>query len=399
MATFKDVDYITIAKAAALWCVSQRRVYKYLEDGRVEGAVRFGTAWMIPAGAQKPADPRKGKNQPPEKSFLLDLTNIIEATTLPMPGHDPDAIMKTLSEERLRLQYEAEIAYLRGDNELTKRCYEKTEGDDASRLRASAIAIAAAISLGDYPFYLEVEKFLKDIVEKNENGSISALADLCLATAYTGAILPNMVPDWIRDGDFSLLMPQAKPDAAYKRAKYFQCIGNFQSMLIVAQTALEFCEDKPGITFMGIYLRTACALACCGLRRFEEAKCWLTSALEIALPHGFITPFAESATAFGGLLEQCIELRYPEYKDLALKQWERTFVNWRVFHNHFTKDKITLILSLREYQMAQLVAWGVPYKLIAEQFHISNGRLKTIMHEIYGKLFVSNRKELAQYIL
>jgi len=339
------------------------------------------------------------EKEAPPKSLSDDLAEIIEATILPMPIDNSDAILDAVSEERPRLHVEAELAYLRGDFKLTKRCYRRTEGDKASRLCASSIAIAAAVSTGDYPFYLEIENFLKDIVNTNGKNELSVFAELCLSNAYTGAIAPRMVPEWLKDGDFSLVHPLVRPDAAYKRAKYFQCLGKYESMLAVAETALEFCTPAAGITLHCIYFQLICAAALCGLKRGEEAKRRLLYIMEIALPQGFITPFAESLTAFGGLFEQLLQQKYPAYYNVVINQWKRTYANWVTFHNRFTKDNITLILSLRDYQMAQLAAQGIPNAEIAEIFHISVGRLKIIMHEIYGKLYVNSRKELAQYIL
>ncbi|HHT01933.1 MAG TPA: hypothetical protein GXZ96_04500 [Firmicutes bacterium] len=47
-----------------------------------------------------------------------------------------------------RLQYEMELAYLRGDFARIMCYYEKTQGNEAARLRASLPAVVAAISLG-----------------------------------------------------------------------------------------------------------------------------------------------------------------------------------------------------------------------------------------------------------
>jgi DNA-binding CsgD family transcriptional regulator len=75
------------------------------------------------------------------------------------------------------------------------------------------------------------------------------------------------------------------------------------------------------------------------------------------------------------------------------------FGNWITFHNQFTKDNITLILSLREYHIAQSIARHIPYKKVAEQHCVSLGRLGNIMQDIYQKLSVSGREELAKYVL
>jgi len=55
----KKMDYISVSQAAAKWGVSDRRVHKLLEENRIDGALRFGQAWMIPKDAEKPADARK----------------------------------------------------------------------------------------------------------------------------------------------------------------------------------------------------------------------------------------------------------------------------------------------------------------------------------------------------
>ncbi|MEG2176650.1 MAG: helix-turn-helix domain-containing protein [Oscillibacter sp.] len=55
------MDYISVKEAAERWNVSDRRVHQYCKDERIPGLLRFGRAWMIPAAAEKPADPRCGK--------------------------------------------------------------------------------------------------------------------------------------------------------------------------------------------------------------------------------------------------------------------------------------------------------------------------------------------------
>jgi DNA-binding CsgD family transcriptional regulator len=97
-------------------------------------------------------------------------------------------------------------------------------------------------------------------------------------------------------------------------------------------------------------------------------------------------------------MPQCLNEAYPEYYDAVISQWERSTRNWIVFHNQFTKNNVTHILSLRESGIANLAVRGVPNAKIAEQFNISVGRLNNIMHEIYQKLYISGRKELSELI-
>ena len=393
------MEYISTMEASEKWGVSLRQVQRLLAANRIPRAKKYGRSWMIPGNAEKPADPRREK-KPPGQSLSSELAHMIEATSVPMPSHNPDVILKIVKEEKPRLQYEGELAYLRGDFARAMCCYDKTEGDEAARLRASLVAVASAISLGDYPVYLKIEAYLKSYVAASRCSDSSAIAELALASVAVSVAAPNMVPTWLSEGDFSASLAQVRPTyILYLRAKYFMCIGKYEITLAVAQTALTFCAPERGITFSEIYLRVVCALACHCLGRENEAKRWLLEAMRIALPHGFITPFAENVSDFGGLVEQCLEEAFPDCFDAVIRQWECTVKNWITFHNHFTKDNITLILSLREYHLAQLVARRIPYAKIARQFNISVGRLKNIMLEIYEKLFISSRDELTQYVL
>ena len=53
--------YLSIREAAEKWGVSDRRINQYCSEGRIPGAERIGKAWVIPADAEKPGDPRKQK--------------------------------------------------------------------------------------------------------------------------------------------------------------------------------------------------------------------------------------------------------------------------------------------------------------------------------------------------
>ena len=71
------MDYITAQQAADKWGVSLRWVQAYLTQGSIEGAVRFGRAWMIPKAAEKPSDARvnnrrqiKPKDEPEKQSGI-----------------------------------------------------------------------------------------------------------------------------------------------------------------------------------------------------------------------------------------------------------------------------------------------------------------------------------------
>ena len=390
--------YISAREAADKWGISRRRVSLLCSQGRIKNACIVGGAWLIPDDAEKPEDPR-GSALSKSEILSYELMDIIGSTHILTPQDDYDRVLSEISDERLGIILEGTLAYLRGDFEHTIRCYHKAESDEATKLCACPLTIAAAISIGDYSLYAQIENYLNHILSLEVSDGVKAWAELALNTAPASALSPVFITDWIKKGNFKSLQIQARLLAIYMRVKYFQSLGNYESMLIAAQTALNLCDSEQGIFFSSIYYNVACAIACSYLKRKDEAQRFLNDALDIALPHGFITPFAKSAAALGGLLELCLEQRFPEHYNAVISQWKRTFANWVTFHNEFTKNNITHILSLRDYQIALFVAQKIPYAKIAEQFNISVGRLNNIIQDIYNTLFVHSRDELAKFIL
>jgi hypothetical protein len=57
----KIVDYISPKEASLKWGISERRIQKLCEDGRIDGVIRFSKVWMIPKNAEKPTDGRLKK--------------------------------------------------------------------------------------------------------------------------------------------------------------------------------------------------------------------------------------------------------------------------------------------------------------------------------------------------
>ena len=395
------MEYLTAAETAEKWDVTIRQVQRLLVANRIQGAKKYQRLWLIPSDADKPGDPRLEKKQPPENSLQSDFAYVVSAVNIFSPRNNPDSVLNTISDKRLRIMSEASFAYMRGNFEQVVECYKQIEGDDAIRLYYSGLAIVTAMSTGDYTFYTETETFLKNIIGANISDEITAYAESSLSLAYLGAIAPNMVHDWLKKGDFSALPPNVMPDTAFKRAKYLQCIGKYEELIIIAQTSLAFFDSPQELSIPGIYLRLLCAFAYFATDRIEEAKSWLLDVMDITLPHGLITPFVEVITQFGSLLEQCIVQKYPEYYDAIVCQAKRTLGNWVSFHNRFTKDNVFSMLSLRDTQIALLVGRGVPYKKIAEQFHISVGTLNNQVQVIYDTLLITKkprRQELAKYI-
>ena len=56
-----DMDYMTLKEASEKWGVTPRQINYLCAGGRIPGAVKMATIWLIPKDAEKPAD-RRFKN-------------------------------------------------------------------------------------------------------------------------------------------------------------------------------------------------------------------------------------------------------------------------------------------------------------------------------------------------
>ena len=52
------MDYMTLKEASKIWGVTPRWINYYCSSGRILGAIKMGTIWLIPKNAEKPIDGR-----------------------------------------------------------------------------------------------------------------------------------------------------------------------------------------------------------------------------------------------------------------------------------------------------------------------------------------------------
>ena len=55
------MEYLTTVEMSEKWNISSRRIGMLCADGRIDGVVKKGKTWLIPADAEKPADARYKK--------------------------------------------------------------------------------------------------------------------------------------------------------------------------------------------------------------------------------------------------------------------------------------------------------------------------------------------------
>ena len=89
------MDYITVGEAAEKWGVSPRSITYHLAAGRIEGAIRKGHMWLIPATSPKPQDRRRKKEYPSFHTLLEQrdsLFSVLDLFPIPMEVFSPNGV-------------------------------------------------------------------------------------------------------------------------------------------------------------------------------------------------------------------------------------------------------------------------------------------------------------------
>ena len=60
------MEYLTTVEMSKKWNISSRRISVLCTEGRIDGAIKKGKMWLIPADAEKPTDARFKSNNTKE---------------------------------------------------------------------------------------------------------------------------------------------------------------------------------------------------------------------------------------------------------------------------------------------------------------------------------------------
>ena len=76
------MEYVSVAKMAEKWGLSERSVRNYCAHGRISNAKLIGKTWYIPEDAQKPDRINKKKDTPTLPSMWLSNASIPSRTEM-----------------------------------------------------------------------------------------------------------------------------------------------------------------------------------------------------------------------------------------------------------------------------------------------------------------------------
>lgn len=412
------MNKLTVQQTAEKWNVSVRRVQDYCRQGKIPGAQRIGTNWLIPADALRPMDGRKkaardeaDKDIPmPRKCPFLYMTDLY-----PEAGTADRCILSLSSNPEAQALFAAEIAYSRGEIDKVYR-YAKYFLEKHSSfyavLAGGMLLAQCALWAGDINMWQLARKHICEAHAKsNTDRDIIALS---LGVTDSAIRSIQDFPKWFKSGWFEKL-----PVDAHYAAKIY-----YVKHLIVSAQQLASGEvkypDMRGLSLMRsipyvvepmiadavadkvilveIYLRLLCAVACHQVGNTDRAIFHLDKAIADCLEDGLYGPLVEHRRQLGSILDDRLSAADPQAFKKVKELYKRMLTGWTTIHNAVLERTVSTALTNREREIARLAVFGLNDKQIANRFNITETAVKNIIDSAKEKTGVASRSDLAFYI-
>lgn len=389
--------------------------------GKVPGAARFGTNWMIPADAKRPLDGRSkagkaAKADPAayrpliRKSPFLDMTDLYNT-----PGTADQCIEALSYHPEAQALFAAEIAYSRGQidkvYEHANYFLENHTGFYAI-LSGGMLLSLCAIWKGDTQMWY---KSMRHILEAPCRDALDRdIVALTLASANSAIRNIDEFPDWFARGCFDNLPRDAHPAA---RVYYIKHLLNVAQELALGNITLDSVSGfglmkvlpyivEPMISQMvvdkvimaEIYLRLLVTVAYHQCGDDIRGAAHLDKAIRLCLADGLYSPLVEYRRQLGLFLDDRLSMIDAEALKKVKELNKQLHAGWTNLHNAVLNRSVQLSLSNREREIALLASFGLSDRQIATQLHLSESSVKAAIRTAKNKTGVNSRAELAIYI-
>ena len=399
------MEYMTVREAARRWNVTERLVQRLCADGRIDGAVKFGRSWSVPAGARKPDDPRRAseslaasrhpRRTPDDHANLMPLMNAAFE-----PGHAREFVASLGAGPRADIA-RAELAYFTGQSDEAARIAEAHLASDDFEIHLSACLISAYanLPLGNID---RARRSLDDarnaLVQASLEDPRFRAAEGFIAQAASTLLHLPAPADAPGARDVMPLLPTGlRTFAFYVQAHAVYLAGDYARSLGIAETALMGMEEVYPIP--AVYLHLIAVMDLMSLRRTQEAREYLLAAWELARPDDLIEGFGEHHGLLGGMLEAVIKPVCPDDFKRIIDITYRFSAGWRRIHNPQTGDDVADNLTTTEFTASMLAARGWTNAEIAEHLGVSPNTVKSYISASLRKLGITRRQDLGRFML
>jgi len=413
----KYMQYITAAQAAQKWNVTVRRVQDLCRKHQIDGAVRWGRDWMIPADAHRPED-RRFKTithtadtvaQLPRKNPAIAMSNLYNT-----PGTADRVAEEAFPNRPVAAQlFRAQIAFCRGELdkaiEIVGEIGERPRGQDL-QIGCGVILGMCAVVKGDEELWRKARKEI--ISAPCHNNRDRYAMEFWLAAVESEIRETNTFPLWFARGMFDILPGDSFPGARFYYLRYLYLVGHESamgqrgeadaqsSMKLFPQVAEPLISQsrKEGALISEAYMRLLCAVTYHDLGDDPMAIRHLDIAIKLIVPDKLYMILAEYRRQLDFLLDERLALVDPAAVTIVKNMNKQFLAGWTVLHNSQRGKTVSNELTPREREVAKHAAFGLSNKEIAQRLNISINTVKQSLRIAMDKTGAIRRSDLGSYL-
>ncbi len=406
------MQYLNITETAAKWGISPRRLQTLCANGKIEGATRFGKAWMIPKTIQKPLDGRTKASKDNKASLLNNMpmprkTPFLHMTDLySVAGTAEESIAALEGNLEAQTLLAAEIAYSKGEIEkVYDSAYyllHKHSGLYAV-ISAGMLLGLCAIWRGDLNMWRQAKIHIAEAPAKTEaDRDIMAFSITAIDSILYDV---SSFPEWFKIGRFEPLHKDALPAAKVFYAKYLyalayalatkqlelQGVHGLSLMTMIPNTIEPMISQAvaDNSIIAEIYLRMTCAAIYHTGGNNKQAIYHIDRALELALPDKLFGILAEYGRTLGSLLEQRLSKTDTQVWYAVRDLYQVYAAGWTKLSGSVRGKNLATTLSPKEREVAKLAAFGFKNSQIAQTLNMSISAVKQAVTNVSNKTGMS----------
>lgn len=410
------MQYISAKDAAAKWGLTLRRVQDLCKNHAIDGVVRWGRDWMIPADANRPADRRRKQvNKQVSQLAILPRKNpaIVFSNIYHTPG-TADSVAEGMTERPVAAQlFRSQIAFCRGDIAASRQIVEsllELHRDHDLQIGCGVILAQCAIFTGDQELWKRAKEQIKTAHCRDLRDQYAV--DFWLAAMECELRETATFPLWFAQGRMDVLPGDSFPPARYYYLRYLYIISHSAALekggAVESQSAMRMIpyvgeplaaqSKKEGALISEAYLRLILAMTYHNLGNDAMAIHHLDIAIERILPDKLYMLLVEYRRPLDFLLDERLALLDPEALTQVKKLYRQHQQGWTHLHNRERGRTFVSELTTREREVAKLAAFGLSNKEIAERLNISLNTVKQSLRIAMDKTGALRRSELSHYI-
>jgi len=385
------MDYLTSVQTAEKWGISSTRITIMANAGRIPGAVRIGSRWMIPADAEKPID---GRTKAAQSSAAVEDSFRYPA----FEGRDAAAILPPLCAEELQLKGAMEEFYACRFAEAARLLGDLPERTQNRYRRINALRLASVCSflLCDRERFLDsfgklTTEMQQDFPRKREMQELVHELDAMLGDSsyFSGEF--HIEPGYSYHESY---LPHL---AALCTISLFYA-GNKEVSRETLMSYEFICASYDGtpnyLDSQTMHLYLGCTYAVLGIE--ADMTRHLRRALELAAQHELFYGVATEYFYMEKAFEPALSGFSAEFRATLRQCSEDIHRRYLKFTDAMSINSIFKLLLHREFIYVVYAAQGYQNKEVAKLLHASEQTVKRKYSEIYDSLGVKTKRELVE---